>query len=143
MATAIKLGFLLLAVGSASAWNVTFQNQTVTVHMSETICVNFTAPVTEADIATGVLSVNSTQGSIATFGELPVLSSATVNNSIWSSCLNVSGIFLGRVDLVMSISSSEVLPRTEQQRAFSMDAESPLNRSVFSSRVTKALIHSR
>lgn len=142
MAITIGLGFLLIALGYASAWNVTFEEETVTVHMTEKICVNFVAPVTEADIATGILSVSSTRESVATVEELPVLSSATVNNSVWSSCLNVSGIFLGSVDLVMSISSSEVLPSIEQQRAFRMDAGSPLNRSVFPSRVTRAPIHS-
>ncbi|XP_068991916.1 kinase D-interacting substrate of 220 kDa B isoform X5 [Neodiprion pinetum] len=98
---------LFLMITAASGWNVTFESQTVTVHMHETLSVAFTANVTEADVANGTVVVSTTRESVASVDDLPVLDSSTVNDLVWSSNLVVSGNFLGNADILLSIVSPD------------------------------------
>ncbi|XP_046424348.1 kinase D-interacting substrate of 220 kDa B isoform X3 [Neodiprion fabricii] len=98
---------LFLMITAASGWNVTFESQTVTVHMHEALSVAFTANVTEADVANGTVVVSTTRESVATVDDLPVLDSSTVNDLVWSSNLVVSGNFLGNADILLSIVSPD------------------------------------
>ncbi|XP_048504994.1 ileal sodium/bile acid cotransporter-like [Athalia rosae] len=97
---------LLLLMGSASAWNVTFSSPNVTIHMHETLCVPFSAPVNAADIIDGILTASSSRDSVASVPNLPVLDPSDVEDSTWKSCLNITANFLGRADVVISIASS-------------------------------------
>ncbi|XP_015605099.1 P3 protein [Cephus cinctus] len=109
--TAVLIAMLLLGGAHAAFGVVIFESSSMTIHMKDTVTVEFFADISAATTTSTInIFANSSNEGIVTV-ETP--DSSTIKPGIWNSSIEVHGVFLGNADIVLYITIDDVVYSSE------------------------------
>lgn len=101
------LGVLLLGTTRIFAWKINLNTSTIKVHMDSTVPVEFITDLPATSTSKVEITAKSSDENIATI-KLPTFHYDKIINGEWKDFINVTGVFLGKAKISITIQHNEV-----------------------------------
>ena len=100
-------GILLLGMTAVSSWEVKMNSIELKMHMYETVQVPFFTDVPATSNSKVQISANNSDPNVIDV-DLPIFNNYKIAKGFWNDTINVTGLFLGKAKIILSISLDEV-----------------------------------
>lgn len=99
----LLIGILFLRMTGAFSWEVSINSTVLKMHMYDTAQVSFFTDVPATSHSKVLITANNSDPNVVDI-DLPIYHHDKIAKGFWNDTINITGLFLGKAKIILSIS---------------------------------------